>query len=84
MTNYPPQSEADKQSAANITGKEQTSKRPDKGIGIISVIVSIYLIVAGCIRISTHPSGSLPYIWGICMLVVGVAGLIYKAVTLVR
>ena len=58
--------------------------KSSSGIGIASVLVSIYFIFSGIMKMNNHPSGSGVYIFGIIMLVVGIGGLIFKLVEMSR
>jgi hypothetical protein len=60
----------------NVAARAKSSS----GIGVASVLISIYFIFSGIMKMSKYPSGSISYTFGIVMLVVGIGGLIYKLV----
>lgn len=64
----------------NVASRAKSSS----GIGIASVLVSIYFIFSGIMKLSKYPSGSLGNTFGIIMLVAGVGGLIFKLVDMSR
>jgi hypothetical protein len=64
----------------NVAAKAKSSS----GIGIASVLISVYFIITGIIKIGKYPSGSIGYIFGIVMLIAGVGGLIFKLVDISR
>jgi ABC-type spermidine/putrescine transport system permease subunit II len=64
----------------NVAAKAKTSP----GIGIVSVLVSVYFIFNGIMKMSKYESGSGLYIFGLIMMSVGIGGLIFKLVELSR
>lgn len=64
----------------NVAARAKSSS----GIGIASVLVSIYFIFSGIMKMSKYQSGSVGYVFGIIMLVAGIGGLIYKLVDMSR
>lgn len=65
---------------ANVAARAKSSS----GIGVASVLISIYFIFSGIMKMSKYPSGSVSYVFGIVMLTVGIGGLIYKIVDISR
>jgi hypothetical protein len=63
---------ADAQPAKNSTGTS-----------VVSLLVSIYFIINGSMKVSSNPSGLL-HTWGIIMICVGLAGAVWKTIDLVR
>lgn len=53
------------------------------GASVVSLLVSIYFIINGSMRVSSNPSGIL-HTWGIIMICVGLAGVVWKTIDLVR
>lgn len=53
-------------------------------LGIVSVLVSVYFIFNGLMKMSKYPSGSGMHTFGIIMLLTGVAGGIWKVSDMVR
>lgn len=58
--------------------------RSSQGFGLVSVLVSIYFIFSGIMKMSKYASGSIGFTFGIVMLLVGIGGLIYKLVDISR
>lgn len=58
--------------------------KSSSGIGIFSVLISVYFIFSGIMKMSKYPSGSILFTFGLVMLVVGIGGLIYKLVEMSR
>lgn len=58
--------------------------RSSQGFGMISVLVSVYFVFSGIMKMSKYPSGTVLYIFGLVMILVGVGGLIYKLVDMSR
>lgn len=71
-----------------VTAMQQTNvatrAKSSSGIGIASVLISIYFIFSGIMKLSKYSSGSVGYIFGMIMLVVGIGGLIFKLVDISR
>jgi hypothetical protein len=59
-------------------------KRTSSKIGIISVLVSIWFIINGSMRLNQHPSGTYLHTWGLILVIVGTVGVIWKGWELVR
>lgn len=64
----------------NAAGRAKSSS----GVGIVSVLISIYFIFSGIMKMSKYPSGSTGYIFGMIMLIAGIGGLIFKLVDISR
>ncbi len=64
----------------NVAGRAKSSS----GVGLVSVLVSIYFIFSGIMKMSKYPSGSTGYIFGVIMLIAGIGGLIFKLVDISR
>jgi hypothetical protein len=64
----------------NVAAKAKSSS----GIGIASVLISVYFIFSGIMKMNKYESGSVGYIFGIIMLVAGIGGLIFKLVDISR
>jgi hypothetical protein len=47
--------------------------------GFVSILVSIFFIISGSMRMNSSPSGSTLYTWGIILISVGVVGVIWKS-----
>ena len=67
-----------KQSPAAAKAKSQSS------IGVVSLLVSVYFIFNGIMKMNKYPSGSVIYVFGIVMLCAGIGGLIFKLVDMSR
>ena len=67
-----------KQSPAVAKAKSQSS------IGVVSLLVSVYFIFNGIMKMSKYPSGSVIYVFGIVMLCAGIGGLIFKLIDMSR
>ena len=66
----------------NTTG--QPAKKDSPGLGVVSLLVSVFFIINGSMRISSSPAGSILYNWGIILVCVGIAGVVWKTIDLVR
>ncbi|WP_276480370.1 hypothetical protein [Paraflavitalea pollutisoli] len=64
----------------NVASRAKSSQ----GIGIMSMLVSVYFIFSGIMKMSKYQSGSGLYIFGLVMMLVGIGGLIYKLVDISR
>ncbi|NML19447.1 hypothetical protein HHL16_01115 [Pseudoflavitalea sp. G-6-1-2] len=51
---------------------------------ILTILVSIYFIVSGLLKMSRHASGSFLHSWGIILLLVGVAGTVWKVAEITK
>lgn len=69
--------------AMKQTGAASRAK-PAAGFGIASVLVSIFLIFSGIMKLNKYESGSIGYIFGWFMLIGGIGGLIFKLVDMSR
>jgi len=63
---------------APAAAKEKSS------IGVVSLLVSVYFIFNGIMKMNKYPSGSVIYVFGIVMLCAGIGGLIFKLVDMSR
>ncbi|MDF2187272.1 hypothetical protein [Paraflavitalea sp. CAU 1676] len=70
-------------SAMRQTGAAARANSP-AGFGIASVLVSIFLIISGIMKVNRYESGSISYIFGFIMLIGGIGGLIFKVVDMSR
>jgi hypothetical protein len=75
---------AEEVSAAMKQTNVAAKAKPSSGVGIISLLVSVYFIFNGIMKMNKYPSGSTIYIFGIVMLVAGIGGLIFKLVDMSR
>jgi hypothetical protein len=66
--------------------KVNAAKQPKSSgkVGIVSLLISVYFIINGSVKISSAPSGSFLYSWGLVMLSVGIIGVIWKGVDMAR
>jgi hypothetical protein len=80
--NFTPQEieQALRQRQVNAAKQPKSSAK----FGIVSLLVSIYFIINGSVKISTYPSGSILNTWGLVMLSVGVIGVIWKGIDMAR
>jgi len=62
----------------NVPGAKSST-----GASVVSLLVSIYFIINGSMKVSSNPSGLL-HTWGIIMICVGLAGGVWKMIDLVR
>ena len=74
----------DEVNAALQQSNAASRAKSSSGIGIVSVLISIYFVFSGIMKMSKYPSGSFGYMFGIFMLIVGLFGLIYKLVDISR
>ncbi len=68
-----------KQSSVSAANGNKAGK-----IGFLSLLISIYFIFNGLMKMSKYPSGSGMHTWGIILLLAGVAGGIWKVADMVR
>lgn len=61
-----------------------TKPKSSSGVGIVSLLVSVYFIFKGMVNIGRAPSGSFLFTWGLIMLILGVAGVIWKGIDMSR
>ncbi|HVK46504.1 MAG TPA: hypothetical protein VM488_01640 [Pseudobacter sp.] len=47
-------------------------------IALLTILVSLYFIISGLIKMSKHPSGTFLHSFGILLLLAGVAGTVWK------
>ncbi|QEC40887.1 MULTISPECIES: hypothetical protein [Chitinophagaceae] len=47
-------------------------------MAFLTILVSLYFIISGLLKMSKHASGSFLHSWGILLLLAGVAGTIWK------
>ncbi|MFT3826886.1 MAG: hypothetical protein QM731_23380 [Chitinophagaceae bacterium] len=71
-------------SQEEIESSLQRARKSEGNMGFLSVLLSVYFIISGIIKISTREAGSLAHTWGIIMLVVGIGGAIYKINTILK
>jgi len=76
--NFPP-AETD-EALKHLSGAEKKEPARSSGADIISILVSVYFIINGSMRLSSNPSGSGLHTWGIIMLSVGIIGVTWKSV----
>jgi len=67
----------------NISAKQSSSKNSSQ-TSVISLLVSVFFIISGSMRMSKAPSGSMLYTWGIILICVGIAGVIWKSIDLAK
>jgi hypothetical protein len=60
------------------------SEKPTQKFGILSLLISVFFIINGMMRMSKNPSGSFLYTWGIILICVGIVGVIWKGLDVVR
>ncbi len=53
------------------------------GASVVSLLVSLYFIINGSMKVNNNPSGLL-HTWGIILICVGLAGAVWKTIDLVR
>lgn len=75
---------SDEISAAMRQTNVASRAKSSSGFGIASVLISVYFIFSGIMKLGKYPSGSFGHILGIVMLVAGVGGLIFKLVDISR
>lgn len=56
-----------------------TPNKSSSGTGFVSILISIFFIISGSMRMNNSPSGSTLYTWGIVLISVGVVGVIWKS-----
>ena len=61
-----------------------SAPKEKSSIGVISLLISVYFIFNGIMKMNKYESGSGLYIFGVIMLCVGVGGLIFKLVEMSR
>ena len=75
---------AEEVSAAMKQTNVAAKAKSNSGVGIISLLVSVYFIFNGIMKINKYQSGSVIYIFGFVMLFAGIGGLIFKLVDMSR
>ncbi|WEK36399.1 MAG: hypothetical protein P0Y53_02710 [Candidatus Pseudobacter hemicellulosilyticus] len=54
------------------------------GVSIVSILISLYFIITGLVKMSKYPSDSPLYTWGVILLLAGTAGAIWKISEMIR
>lgn len=75
---------ADEVNSALKQGNVSNRAKSSQGFGVVSILVSVYFIFSGIMKMSKYESGSGLYIFGLVMMLVGIGGLIYKLVDISR
>jgi hypothetical protein len=60
------------------------SPKSSARFGILSVLVSVFFIINGSMRISSTQPGSILHTWGIILLCAGILGVIWKGIDMAR
>jgi hypothetical protein len=58
------------------------SAAPEKSsskTGFVSILISVFFIISGSMRMNSEPSGSTLHTWGIILVIVGVVGVVWKS-----
>jgi hypothetical protein len=58
--------------------------KPSGGVGILSLLVSVFFIIKGMINMGRASSGSFLFTWGLIMLILGILGVVWKSIDMAR
>ena len=60
------------------------NKNSSSQTSIVSLLISVFFIISGFMRMSKAPSGSMLYTWGIILICVGILGVVWKSIDLAK
>jgi protein-S-isoprenylcysteine O-methyltransferase Ste14 len=66
----------------NITAK--ATAKSSSQTSVVSLLISVFFIISGFMRMGNHSSGSMLYNWGIILVLVGIAGVVIKGIDLAK
>ncbi len=68
----------------NIDATKTEAPKRSSGSHVLSLLISVFFIISGSMRMSSNRSGSFLSNWGMILVIVGVVGVIWKTVDMVR